>query len=89
MIFKGNPGEVLTYRPRQHDRIKKVRHIGKFDENGLLEVTEPVFIKRMLEKGFKAEEKKIVCKKCGAEFDNKGLFMAHCRAEHPKAGDEK
>lgn len=26
------------------------------------------------------------CKKCGESFDNWGLFMSHCRQEHPKEG---
>lgn len=52
MVFKGNPGEHIVLRPKQNDKIKRVRPVGAFDENGLLIVTEPVFIQRMFEKGF-------------------------------------
>jgi formylmethanofuran dehydrogenase subunit E len=66
------------------------KKVCKFDADGFAEVSDPKYIERMKKKyevcdaeekpqESKTAEKKIVCKKCGEEFTNQGLFLAHCR----------
>jgi hypothetical protein len=93
MKFKGPPGMTVTIARPHHGEKKHLR----FDENGFLEVTHPVTIKRM-QANYQAVEEAdtppagnaedlpvaCLCKKCGAEFENRRLLMAHYRKEHPK-----
>lgn len=75
-----------VYENGTRDRIE----LGQFDKNGELKTENPALIQRLKELGYtpvnddSPEDSKVTCKKCGAEFENKGLLMAHYRSEHPK-----
>lgn len=72
---------------------EKGKKVFQFDENGEYVTHDEKLIKWMKEhKNFiKCEEgnniETIKCKKCGAEFTNKGEFLAHCRKLHPKGSE--
>ena len=71
MKFLGQPNLVLINR-----KTNKV--IGKFDENGIIDITDEKLIPRM-SRYKKAEN---VCNKCGMAFDSKGKLLNHYRKEH-------
>ena len=87
MRFKGQPNLTVIIQPKRFEKFKR-KAIGRFDQNGYMDVENPVYIKRMLEKGYKEvpleekplEPKGITCKTCGEVFMNRGDFLAHCRA---------
>ena len=86
MIFLGEPGKVL-YDIQSHRSFR-------FNKDGRLEVRNRSIIKKLKRKFPVLQEeaaietdKKHICKKCGAEFDNVGNMLAHIRKEHPKGGD--
>lgn len=99
MNFLGQPHLTVTTRIRKNGHYKNV-FIGTFDENGLMEVSNPDHIIKMRLKYEAIEEKpndenpicenldcvqnRRICKKCGMEFDGQGALMSHMRKEHPK-----
>jgi hypothetical protein len=93
MKFQGTPNLILIDKDTG-------RKIGQFDDNGIFECDNPKYFKRLSKFKVVGEdnaetkpqqttetETKIICKKCGKEFDNKGVYMTHCRKDHPKGGD--
>lgn len=73
------------------------RKIAQFDADGVCEVPEAytermkkhfeVFNDAAKEPEKEPAAKKKTCKKCGQEFENQGLFLAHFRKPCPKGGD--
>lgn len=68
------------------------KRLGAFDENGILETYNEKLISRLRQR-FKVDESSekveaslkqvFTCKTCGAEFESRGYFLAHCR-EHKR-----
>jgi len=80
MKFKGEPGSVIIDG-------KTHKAIGRFDKNGIFEITIPEYIDRMklhFPVVEETEEKKRTCKTCGKEFDTQGELLKHYKDEHPK-----
>jgi ribosome biogenesis GTPase A len=85
MRYIGEPNLTVI----DYENNKKV---FQFDDNGEFITDNEKLIKWMKEnKGFikyennAIESDKPMCKKCGLEFENKGLLLAHYR-EHKKEG---
>ena len=72
MIFLGQPGQLVRFRPS----MVRGRKIGfRFDKNGEYETENPRLI-RILKAKYEIKEN-YKCKKCEFETDNKGVLMAH------------
>lgn len=98
MIFLGTPTQIITTIKKIGIKKRPV-YVGRFDENGEFETTDETIIEKM-KPHFEVKEETqtkpdepiteitnetlIKCKKCEAEFENKGLLLAHIRKEHPK-----
>lgn len=80
MRFKGEPNLLVTVRKPRFGEPKAFR----FDNNGIYETDKPTMIKRISALYKAADEPLHRCKKCDFETDNKGVYLAHCRKEHPK-----
>ncbi len=67
---------------------EKGKKVFQFDKNGEYVTKDEKLIKWMKKnKNFIKCENNVAtikCKKCGAEFTNKGDFLVHCREKHPK-----
>ena len=70
-------GEYIT---ENEELIKKLK--SRFDHVQILEEVIP-FIEEIKEE-IEKPKKVIICKQCGAIFDNIGLLLAHARKEHKK-----
>ena len=80
--------KIMKYLAEPHMNIidyELGREKFQFDENGEYETEDEKLIDWMKKnKGFiKCENNTLKCKKCGQEFENKGLLMAHYR-QHKK-----
>ncbi|MCK9218285.1 MAG: hypothetical protein M0P77_10285 [Firmicutes bacterium] len=76
MKFYGQPFEQVRARQRVGMR-KRTVPIFQFDENGEYETNDKKLIEAL--KPHYKHQKPHVCKKCGEEFENKGLLLAHYR----------
>jgi len=85
MKFYGTPNSLVKER-RKKPFSKEVKKIPlfRFDENGEYSTSDDRLIQKLKRKFKHEEEKKFTCKKCGEEFENRGLMLAHYRANHPK-----
>lgn len=72
---------------------KQPYELCKFDEKGELDTEDTEVIRQLIniyrhdrpdKKESNTGDATAKCKKCGAEFENKGLLMAHYKASHPK-----
>lgn len=85
MKFFGEPNMLVKERKRKPmSQEITVKPLFRFDEKGEYETNNERLIEK-LKKKFKHEEKKYICKKCGEEFENKGIFLAHMKG-HKKEG---
>ena len=57
----------------------RVKHIAELKDNDILLIIDKD-LKTIDVARLKQEEKKHICKKCNAEFENQGKFLAHARA---------
>jgi hypothetical protein len=84
--FIGTPNLTVI----DYGRNNKV--VGRFDADGIMEVTDELYCVLMKKKYRVVEEviksdviekpQKRVCKKCGKEFDGQGALLTHYRTEH-------
>lgn len=74
----------IVFENGSRDRVE----LGQFNENGELETENQILINRLKDLGYmpvdEGSDTKVVCKKCGQEFENKGLLMVHYKESHPK-----
>ena len=95
MEFIGEPGRLVRVNNPRPGEPAALR----FDSNGRCEVSHPVTIRRMKQRGYQEatdavpeptavpdDGPKYHCKQCGYMTDNKGDLLAHYRKEHPKEG---
>jgi hypothetical protein len=91
MKFEGEPNLFVRINISAHQRMAGRKGFS-FDENGMFE-TENKFLIMLLDRQYKrakvennvTDDKPVtICKKCGATFESKGLYLAHCRKEHKK-----
>ena len=85
MKFYGQPNSLVReMRRKPFSTEYEFKPIFRFDEKVEYSTTDDRLIQK-LKKKFKFEEEKTYkCKKCGEEFENRGLMLAHYRANHPK-----
>lgn len=98
MKFYGTPNQLVNIRERKLGKLV-TKPKFRFDENGEYETEDMDLIER-LKPHFKHDnnavnnektiecDKKFICKKCGFETENRGVFLAHCKKEHPKNKEE-
>ena len=85
MKFYGKPGSLVReMRRKPFSTEYEFKPIFRFDEKGEYSTTDDRLIQKLKKKFKYEEEKKFTCKKCGEEFENRGLMLAHYRANHPK-----
>lgn len=63
--------------------VKTKKRAGQFNSEGIFETNDEHIIKKMKNR-FEFENNTYKCKKCNYVTDNKGLLLAHYRAEHKK-----
>lgn len=94
MRFKGTPGLKLNIHKPKYGEPSAIR----FDENGIFETHNKFLARRLINRKYEIVPEppaqpeqpeqpataSFPCKKCQFSTDNKGLLMAHYRAEHPK-----
>jgi hypothetical protein len=85
MKFYGQPNSLVREMRRNPMKDEpEFVPIFRFDKNGEYTTSDDKLIQK-LKKKFRYEEEKVFkCKKCGEEFENRGLMLAHYRANHPK-----
>ena len=85
MKFYGQPNSLVREMRRKPFSTKyEFKPIFRFDEKGEYSTSDDKLIQKLKKKFKYEEEKKFTCKKCGEEFKNRGLMLAHYRANHPK-----
>jgi hypothetical protein len=95
MKFKSQPNLFVRISNKYVQRVTGIKGFH-FDDKGEYETDNELLIK-LLSQNFEIvqEENKeensvtgdkpaIICKKCGKDFESKGLYLAHCRKEHKK-----
>jgi hypothetical protein len=85
MKFYGQPNSLVReMRRKPFSTEYEFKPVFRFDEKGEYSTSDDRLIQKLKRKFKYEEEKKFTCKKCGEEFENRGLMLAHYRANHPK-----
>lgn len=85
MKFYGQPNSLVReMRRKPFSTEYEFKPVFRFDEKGEYSTSDDRLIQKLKRKFKYEEEKKFTCKKCGEEFNNRGLLLAHYRANHQK-----